>query len=47
MAQVPLVKQVVWAMIVVQGMIAVIVESFADCVKIVAYFVVPLIITQN
>ena len=40
-------QQVVWDMIVVQGMVAVVVGSFEGFVKFVACFAVPLVSTQN
>ena len=47
MARVPLVQQVVWGMVVVQGMAEVVVGGFKDFVDIVACFVVNLVATQN
>ena len=46
-AWVSLVQQVVWAMVVVQGMVTVMVECFEVFVEIIAYFIVPFVATQN
>ena len=46
-AWVPLVQQVVWDVVVVQGMVTIVVVSFEGFAKIVAYFAIPLVATQN
>ena len=46
-AWVPLVQQVVWDKIVVQGMVAIVVGDFEGFIKIIAYFTFPLVATQN
>ena len=46
-AWVPLVQQVLWDKVVVQGMVAVVVRGFENFVKFVACFGIPLLTTQN